>query len=388
MGSAEPADLLEPIRIVDASRILAGPFATQLLADLGATVIKVEPPAGDPTRSWGPPFATDDPGQPSGSDGSGNNGDSAYFRCANRGKQGIRLDLRSEADRDRLFDLIRDADVFVENFLPDAAARLGLTWTALHARFEQLIVASVRAFASDTEAANRPGYDFLLQAQSGWMSVTGEPDGRPMKVGMALVDVLAALYLANGIQAALLQRQRNGQAVHVEVPLMETAIAGLINVGAGELMTGKPACRFGNAHPNIVPYQTFSCADGDAAIAVGNDRQFRQLMSALDLLEQFDAHPDWKDNPGRVRDRDALVAVIEQRTRTLGRDDVIARCGAAGVAAGPVCSVTEVLGGRIGVLHRSVVELVDPDSGKTQTSITSPLLINGKRACHDRIPPA
>ncbi|MDE3246580.1 MAG: CoA transferase, partial [Acidobacteriota bacterium] len=190
---------LHQFRIVDLSRILAGPFATQLLADLGAEVHKLEPPEGDATRGWGPPFDGDE---------------SAYFRCCNRGKTTEAMDLHSDAGKARLFELLKDADVLVENFLPDSADRMGLGWKALHSKFPKLILASIRGFASDVSNSRRPGYDFILQAESGWMSITGEADGRPMKVGVALVDVLASLYCANGIQSALLHRERTGEALH------------------------------------------------------------------------------------------------------------------------------------------------------------------------------
>ena len=241
-------------KILDLSRILAGPFATQMLADFGAEVLKVESPEGDPTRGWGPPFED------------GDQGESAYFRCANRGKRTLRMSLRDRGDRECLADLMRAADVLVENFLPETAEELGLTWERIHDQFPKLIVASIRGFASDVQACRRPGYDFIIQAESGWMSITGEPDGRPMKVGVALADVLAALYAANGIQAALLHRERTGEALHIEVPIMEAALAGLVNVGAGTLMTGKAPERLGNAHPQIVPYQTFPCRDGEVAV--------------------------------------------------------------------------------------------------------------------------
>jgi crotonobetainyl-CoA:carnitine CoA-transferase CaiB-like acyl-CoA transferase len=367
---------LSPFVVVDLSRILAGPFATQLLADLGARVIKVEPPGGDPTRGWGPPFEGDDPA-----------GESAYFRCANRGKEGLRLDLHHEEGRLRLFELLAAADVLVENFLPESVRRLGLTWDALHARFPRLVVASIRSFASDTPAAERPGYDFLLQAEAGWMSVTGPADGAPAKVGMALVDVLAALYVANGIQAALLQRERTGRASHVEVPLMEAALAGLINVGAGVLMTQRPAARHGNAHPNIVPYQTFPCSDGEVAIAVGDDRRFHELMEVLGLGCVLRENPAWRTNAGRVERREAVVAAIAGATRQRTREEVLAACEQAGVAAGPVRTVDDALLGQRGTLHHAVVELCDPATGRARAVVASPVRIDGRRACSERLPP-
>ncbi len=376
-GRAAGSAPLQGIVIVDLSRILAGPFAAQLLADLGAEVSKVESPAGDPTRRWGPPFAGDDPTA----------GDSAYFRCANRGKRTVEIDLDQTGGRARLDALLDDADVLVENFRPASAKRLGLRPDELRARFPRLVVASIRSFASDTEARDRPGYDFLAQAEAGWMSVTGEPDGRPAKVGIALVDVLAGLYLANGIQAALAHRARTGVALHVEVPLMEAALAGLVNVGSGVLMTGRSPRRFGNGHPNIVPYQTFRVADGEVAIAVGNDRQFADLMRALDLDATFAAEPGWCTNPGRVVDRERVVQAIEAATMARTRSEILRICETAQVAAGPVRTVDEALLGPEGQLHRAVVVHDPNELGETIRTIGTPILLDGRRAQAQAPPP-
>ena len=364
---------LSHFRIVDLSCVLAGPFCTQLLADFGAEVQKLEPPEGDPTRGWGPPFE------------SGDTGESAYFRCANRGKRSRSIDLHTDQGRAELFALLRDADVLVENFRADSADRLGLGWKRLHALFPKLILASVRGFASDVSASRRAGYDFIIQAESGWMDITGEPEGSPMKVGVAVVDILAGLYCANGIQAALLHRERTGEALHVEVPLMEAALAGLSNVAAGALMTGKPPQRWGNAHAQIVPYQTFACQDGEVAIGVGSDRQFEvlALWLGLDLV----ARPDWKKNRGRVQGRAELVALIEARTRTHTLDEVLAMCEANAIPASRIRSVEEVLFRQGGALHNLLQPLYDADTNTMVPSLASPVLLNGERACASLPPP-
>jgi crotonobetainyl-CoA:carnitine CoA-transferase CaiB-like acyl-CoA transferase len=360
-------------KILDLSRILAGPFATQLLADFGAEVLKIEPVSGDPTRGWGPPFER------------GDQGESAYFRCANRGKQSIRMDLRDEGDREHLGELMASSDVLVENFIPEAAEELGLGWERIHLLHPKLIVASVRGFASDVPACRRPGYDFIIQAESGWMSITGEPDGRPMKVGVALADVLAALYTANGIQAALLHRERTGDALHIEVPLMEAALAGLVNVGAGTLMTARAPKRLGNAHPHIVPYQTFACSDGEAAIGVGNDRQFEvlALWAGIDL----DAESGWRTNRGRVQDRDRLLPVLERHFRDRTVPETIAFCDANAIPASQVRTVDDVLFGQAGELHRLIHTLYDPSTGTMIPVLASPVLFNDERACSHLPPP-
>ena len=364
---------LSRFKVVDLSCVLAGPFCTQLLADLGAEVQKLEPQEGDPTRGWGPPFE------------SGDSGESAYFRCANRGKRTRRVDLHTEAGRETLYDLLKDADVLVENFKQDSADRLGLTWKRLHARFPKLVVASVRGFASDVAACRRSGYDFIIQAESGWMAITGESEGRPMKVGVALVDVLAGLYCANGIQAALLHRERTGEAIHVEVPLMEAALAGLVNVAAGTLMTGQPPRRYGNAHPQIVPYQSFRCRDGEVAIGVGSDRQFEVLALWLGL--DLEAHPAWRQNRGRVADREALVALIEAQTLASTVAEVLAFCETHAIPASPVRSVDEVLFQKNGELHRLLQPLYDEGVGAMIPTLASPVRLNGERACAPLPPP-
>ena len=360
-------------KILDLSRILAGPFATQLLADFGAEVLKVEPPAGDPTRGWGPPFDQ------------GDQGESAYFRCANRGKRALRFDLHSRTDRETLSGLMAAADVLVENFLPDAAEDLGFTWERIHELHPKLILASIRGFASDVAASRRPGYDFIIQAASGWMSITGEPAGRPMKVGVALADVLAALYAANGIQAALLHRERTGEALHVEVPLMEAALAGLVNVGAGALMTGKAPERLGNAHPQIVPYQTFPCSDGEAAVGVGSDRQFEvlALWAGIDL----ELESAWRTNRGRVLDRARLVAVLEEHFRRRTVAEAIQFCEANGIPASKVRTVDEVLFRQAGQLHHLIQTLYDEAAEQMVPVLASPVLFNDERAC-SQLPPA
>jgi crotonobetainyl-CoA:carnitine CoA-transferase CaiB-like acyl-CoA transferase len=365
---------LQKFRVVDLSRILAGPFCTQLLADLGAEVHKVEPLDGDPTRGWGPPFEQGGQGE-----------DSAYFRCANRGKTSEALDLHEPEGKARLLELLKEADVLVENFLPDSAARLGLTWGKLHAQFPKLIVASIRGFAPDVEASRRAGYDFILQAESGWMSITGEEDGRPMKVGVALVDVLAALYCANGVQAALLHRERTGEAIHVQVPLMEAALAGLVNVGAGALMTGQAPKRYGNAHPQIVPYQTFRCLDGEVAIGVGSDKQFEILALRLGL--DLGANPHWRRNRGRVEDRDRLVAELQERLATRSAASILEACEADAIPASRVRTVDDVLFRQAGLLHHLIQPLYDEATGRMVPALASPLLLNGQRACASKVPP-
>ena len=363
--------LLSHYKILDFSRILAGPFATQLLADFGAEVLKIEPAAGDPTRGWGPPF-------------DGPKGDSAFFRCANRGKRSLAMDLADEGCRAILHELMTSADVLVENFKPLAAEEMGLTWEKIHDRYPKLIVASVRGFASDVPAARRPGYDFVLQAESGIMSLTGEPDGRPIKAGVPVVDIVGALSLANGIQAAMLHRERTGEALHVEVPLMEAALALLANVAAETLMTGEAPRRQGSAHSQIVPHQTFACQDGEVAICCGSDRQFEvlALWAGIDL----DREPDWRCNRGRVRDRDRLVAILAGHFAGTTLEEAIRVCDTHAIPASRVRTVDDVLFRQAGELHHLVTTLYDEAGGRMIPVLASPVLFNDMRA-RSRIPP-
>ena len=315
---------LHGIRVIDASRVLAGPFATMLLADLGADVIKVEPPDGDETRSWGPPW-WGDPAE----------GRSAYFASINRNKRSIVLDLRTDDGRATLDRLLEGADLLVHNYRPATAARLGLSTDALRAGHPDLVVASVGGFPGAD--AERPAYDLLAQAVSGLMSVTGRPDGPPMKVGVALLDLLAGLECAVGALAALVGRGRVGS---VQVNLVEAGVTGLINVLGNQLASGEEPRRHGNAHPSIAPYEAFEARDGHLVIAVGNDAQFRRLLKVLELE---DAGGRFATNPMRIRAQPELAAWLGKQIATWDRAALVEALAAAEVPAGPVNSVTLAL---------------------------------------------
>jgi crotonobetainyl-CoA:carnitine CoA-transferase CaiB-like acyl-CoA transferase len=317
---------LSGLRILDCSRVLAGPFATMLLADLGADVIKLEPPGGDESRGWGPPWW----GDPS-------ERRSAYFASVNRNKRAIVVDLRTDAGRSLLERLADDGDLLVHNAPPSSAARLGLDAVHLRAGHPRLVVASVGGFAG--RDAELPAYDLLAQAMSGLMAVTGEPDGPPLKVGVALLDLLAGLELAVGALASLLGGARGGGSATVDVSLMEASVASLTNVLANYLATGQEPARWGNEHPNIVPYQVFAARDGHVAIAVGNDAQFTRLAAALGM----EVTPGWSTNAGRLHHREAVVEAIGAAVADRGRDEVVAALRAVDVPAGPVASVGEAV---------------------------------------------
>jgi crotonobetainyl-CoA:carnitine CoA-transferase CaiB-like acyl-CoA transferase len=314
---------LAGIRVIDLSRVLAGPFATMLLGDLGADVVKVEPPDGDESRAWGPPWW----GEPT-------DRRSAYFASVNRNKRSIVLDLRTEADRASLDGLLETADLLVHNYRRSTAARLGLQPDALRARHPRLIAASIGGFPGAD--ADRPAYDILAQAVSGLMSVTGEATGPPMKAGVALLDLLAGLECAVGALAALVGR---GCATSVQVSLVEAAVSGLTNVLANRLATGVDQVRHGNEHPNIVPYQPFSAADGDLVLAAGNDGQFARLCGVLGVP----LDPALATNPQRVARRADVMGLLQAAISARPRDELLAALEEADVPAGPVNGVGEAV---------------------------------------------
>ena len=317
-----------------------------MLGDLGADVIKVERPgSGDDTRGWGPPFSAD--------------GQSAYFRSVNRNKRSVALDFAVEADRAVILDLLRDADVVIDNFLPGVLARYGIDGDLLLAQHSQLIWCTISGFGSGSP---RPGYDFVVQAESGWMAITGEPDGDPMKVGVALADVIAGKDAAIGILAALAARRGATTPLapaqrRVEVSLAGSATAALVNVAQNALVSGEEPRRWGNAHPNLVPYQLFHAADRPLVVAVGTDAQWRALTSALGL-DALGGDPDLATNAGRVTARDHVVHALAAVLRTQSAATWCARLDAAGVPCGLVRGVREALADVTGSAHTGVPPLL------------------------------
>ncbi len=318
-----PRDIppLGPLRILDFSRILAGPFATMMLADLGADVTKVERPgAGDETRSWGPPFDAQ--------------GRATYFQSVNRNKHSVVLDLTADADLARARELARDADVVVENFRPDVMDKLGLGYEGLAAENPGLIFCSITGFGAGA-GAELPGYDLLVQALGGLMSITGSPEGEPQKVGVALVDVLAGLFASVGILAALRHRDRTGEGQRVEVNLLSSLLAGLVNQASAYTIAGSVAGRMGNAHPSISPYELYATGNGDLVLAVGNERQFAALCQVLDAPE-LASDPRFGSNSDRVANRTALKAELIGRLAAAPAAEWAARLTEARVPAGVV----------------------------------------------------
>lgn len=321
---------LSGLRVVEMARILAGPWAGQAFADLGAEVIKVESPEGDDTRRWGPPFVEREGGR-----------DAAYFHSCNRGKESVCADFRTEEGRARVRDLARGADILVENFRPGALARHGLDYESLAADNPRLIYCSITGFGQDGPYASRAGYDYIIQGMSGLMSVTGEPDGPPMRAGVAVTDLLTGLYAAVAALAAVHQRERTGRGQRIDMSLLDVAVASTAYQALNYLTTGAAPQRMGNFHPNLSPYQVFGCADGHAIVAVGNDRQFRSLCDLLGCPELGEA-PDYRSNADRIANRVRLHELLGARAAEFTKDALLAACEAHGVPAGPINDLREV----------------------------------------------
>jgi len=321
---------LAGLKVVELARILAGPWAGQILADLGAEVIKVEAPEGDDTRRWGPPFIERE-------------GDrsAAYFHGTNRGKNSVTADFRTPEGQQKVRDLIADADILIENFKVGGLAKYGLDFASLSALNPRLIYCSVTGFGQTGPYAHRAGYDYIIQGMSGLMSVTGEPSGQPQKVGVAVTDIFTGIYAATAILAAVEMRHRTGRGQHIDMALMDVAVAIMANQAMNYLATGQAPVRMGNAHPNLVPYAVFDCADGWIIIATGNDAQYRRLCQVLGLPALAEA-PDYATNADRIRNREALTAALSAVTRGMQRDDLLAALEAEGVPAGPINDMQDV----------------------------------------------
>jgi crotonobetainyl-CoA:carnitine CoA-transferase CaiB-like acyl-CoA transferase len=360
-----PRGPLEGLLVADFSRVLAGPFATMLLGDLGADVVKVEhPDGGDETRAWGPPFLGEH---------------STYYLSVNRNKRSVALDLRDDRDREAALALAGRADVLVENFKAGALERLGLGYRRVAEANPGLVWCSISGFGQGP-GAGLPGYDFLVQATSGLMSITGPP-GEPTKVGVALVDVLTGLYAAGGILAALRERDRSGRGQLVEVSLLGSALASLVNQASSYLCTGRPPQAMGNRHPSITPYETLATADRPLVVAVGNDGQFARLCRALDLPEVA-ADPRFATNRARVDNREALAATLEGALAARPAAEWVAVLGDAGVPCGLVNDVGEAFA----LAERLGLDPVVSAGGVPQ--VADPIRLAATPASYRRPPPA
>jgi crotonobetainyl-CoA:carnitine CoA-transferase CaiB-like acyl-CoA transferase len=335
---------LSGVRVVDLSRVLAGPYCTMVLADLGAEVVKVErPEGGDETRSWGPPFS---------------GGEAAYYLSVNRGKRSCALDLSQPEGRELALELCAGADAVIENFKVGGADRLGVGYEAVRERNPTVVYCSITGFGSEREPPGRPGYDFVAQAESGLMSITGAEDGPPYKVGVALVDVLAGLHAAAGILAGL----HGGAGARIEVPLLDSGLAGLVNVAQNTLITGAEPTRYGNAHPNIVPYQTFETASGHLAVAAANDGLFRALCRVLGL-DELAGEERFATNAARVENRAELIPLLAERLRDRPAEAWLEALDAAGVPVGKVRTVPEALAAAAEAGRPATLRVDHPSAG-------------------------
>ncbi|KAJ1970376.1 hypothetical protein H4R35_005900 [Dimargaris xerosporica] len=328
---------LEGLRVLDLTRILAGPYCTMLLGDLGADVIKVEHPrAGDDTRAWGPPFACPNDATSHGSSQAGTDqGESAYFLGVNRNKRSIGLDLKTPQGQRVIHDLVQHCDVLVENYLPGKLASMGLGYDQLKDNNPRLIYASITGYGSTGPYANRPGYDVMIEAEAGLMYITGEPDRPPVKVGVAITDLTTGLYTHGAIMAALIARGRTGRGQHLDVSLLECQLASLANIASNYLVGGKEATRWGTAHASIVPYRGFSTQDGFIVIGGGNDRQFSILCKVLDL-EHLCQDPKYDTNAQRVQHRDELESILETRLQAHTTDYWLKALEGCGIPYAPL----------------------------------------------------
>ncbi|MDC0343620.1 CoA transferase [bacterium] len=333
MGGSEGP--LAGVKVLDLSRILAGPTATQLLGDLGATVLKIENPVtgGDDTRQWGPPFASDENGQPTDL--------SAYYMAANRNKRSVAVDITTAQGQASIRRLAEHADILIENFKPGGLAKYGLDYASLKDALPGLVYCSISGFGQAGPNRSKPGYDLMAQGFGGIMSLTGEPDGQPMKVGVGIADVMCGMYATVGMLAALRHRDQTGQGQWVELALVDAQIAWLINEGVNYLTSGNLPKRRGNAHPNIVPYDMFATSDGHVVIAVGNDAQFQRFCVAVGLVDIAE-DPRFVTNPGRLEHRAALLEHVENALAAMSSAEVVSALEAAKVPVGPVQQLDEL----------------------------------------------
>ncbi len=366
---------LAGIRVLELARILAGPWMGQLLADLGADVVKVErPQGGDDTRSWGPPFI-----------GEGDARAAAYFHAANRGKRSIALDLKDEGDRATVRRLAARAHILLENFKVGGLAGYGLDYASLQPLNPALVYCSVTGFGQTGPYRQRAGYDFMIQAMGGIMDLTGDPEGGPQKTGVAFADIFSGLYGAVGVLAALRQAEATGRGAHVDIALLDVQVGVLANQAMNFLASGEAPRRMGNAHPNIVPYQTFAVADGFVVVAVGNDGQFARFAAVLGA-PALAADPRFATNPGRVQHRAELVPILAGLIRPMTRGALLAALERQGVPCGPINTVADVFADPQVVARGLRLALAGPDG--PVPGVAAPIVLDGMRMASPRASPA
>jgi len=373
---------LSHIKVLDLSRVLAGPWASQILADLGAEVIKVErPKTGDDTRGWGPPFLKDRDGN--------DTAESAYFLCTNRGKQSVCIDMKTAEGQETIRQLADQSDVVLENFKVGGAAKFGIDYETLSERNPGLVYCSITGFGQNGPYKDRAGYDFLVQAMGGLMSVTGQPDGAegagPQKVGVALTDIMTGLYATIGILAALAERDRSGLGQFVDLALLDVTAATLANQASNYLVGGMVPTRLGNAHPNIVPYQSFVAADGHLIVAVGNDAQFGRYVEAIGAAE-LAVDDRFITNKDRVAHRDALVPLLQRKMLERCKEEWLQILESAQVPAGPINSVEDVFAEPQIRAREMVVQLAHPHNPELHL-VGNPIKLSRTPVEYEKPPP-
>ena len=322
---------LAGLKVIEMARILAGPWAGQTLSDLGAEVIKIESPKGDDTRAWGPPFVTRD-----------DDVSASYFHSTNRGKASVTVDFSSPEGQERIREMVRDADIFIENFKVGGLKKYGLDYESLRQVNPRLIYCSITGFGQTGPYAHRAGYDFIIQGMSGLMSITGAPEGQPQKAGVAITDIFTGVYSVSAILAALHQRESTGKGQWIDMALLDVAVAVTANQALNYLTTGVAPGRMGNAHMNLTPYEVFDCSDGFIIIATGNDPQYQRLCRVLGLDDMAEA-PEFLHNKDRIANRRVMIARLNGATAGWKKDDLLAACEAQGVPAGPINDLSEVM---------------------------------------------
>ena len=355
---------LKGLRVIELARILAGPWAGQTLADLGAEVIKIESKTGDDTRTWGPPFIN-----------TGDETNAAYYHSCNRGKQSVSLDFKDKNDLLKLKNLIASADILIENFKVGGLDKYGLDYKTLHNNHPSLIYCSITGFGQTGPYAKRAGYDFLMQGMSGLMSITGEPDSQPQKVGVAVTDIFTGLYAVIAVQAALRSRDTTGLGQHIDLSLLDVATATTANQAMNYLTTGTPPNRRGNNHPNIVPYCAVSTSDGYIILAVGNDEQFKNFNKIFNV--EWYKKDKFKTNPARLENRDELLNLIEGKTINFSSADLLIECENYGVPAGPINTLEDVFNDPQ-ILHRGMK--IDLDG---VPSVKNPIIFSDMEMSYD-----
>ncbi len=369
---------LNGFRVLDLSRILAGPWASQMLADLGAEVIKIERPgAGDDTRGWGPPYMPDEAGESS--------GEAAYFHAANRGKKSVCIDMAKPEGQALIKNLARQSEVLIENFKVGGLKKYGLDYDSLKNLNPKLVYCSITGFGQTGPYAERAGYDFMIQAMGGMMSVTGEAEGQPMKIGVALADVLTGLYASNAVQAALIHQLKTGQGQYIDMALLDVQVATLANQAMNYLATGDNPKRLGNAHPNIVPYQAFKTTDGFMILAVGNDAQFQRFCILADRPEL--AEDDrFKQNSSRVKYRDILVPQIIEIMQTRATDVWLDELNQQGIPCGPINNIDQVFADPQ-VQYRGMQQTLDHATAGRVASVGNPVNLSATPIEYNLAPP-